>query len=202
MLFSPILNAFCDKYKTKQVILLTASIYVLAYFWSAILQGTIAGFGGYSWGWFVILYLTGQIISRYTDTHSFNENLCIVGYLLSTITLVGIALIQNFYPFGQSLLWSYDFPLIYFSSISLFTYFVKKDIGYVKWINWLGRSSFAVLLFHVAPFACYSQINQFIFEHYSGVGCVLLTAFSVLAYYMVASLIDQIRIRLFKIIYT
>lgn len=202
MLFSPILNAFCDKYSTSKIAQLTLSIYALSYFWSSILQGTISGFGGYSLGWFIILYLTGRVIRRYSDTNQYNENYFLYGYFLLTVIIVGIALLQTRYPVGTSLLWSYDFPLVYVSSICLFMYFVKKDIGYVKWINWLAASSFAVLLFHVAPFARYKETNQYIFENYSGLSCVLLTALCVLGYYLVATLIDQIRIRLFRKVYT
>lgn len=202
MLFSPILNAFCDKYSTRQIAILTLSIYALSYFWSSIFQGTISGFGGYSWGWFLILYLTGRVIRRYTDSHQCNGDYYLIGYFFLTGIIVGIALLQNKYPIGTSLLWSYDFPLVYVSSICLFMYFVKKDIGHVKWINWLAASSFAVLLFHVAPFARYKETNQYIFENYSGLKCVLFTALCVLGYYMVATLIDQLRILIFKRIYT
>lgn len=198
MLFSPILNAFCDKYNTKQIATLTLVVYAMSYFWSTIMSGTIGGFGGYSWGWFVLLYLSGRVIRHVTDNKTYIKVYFLRMYLIFTLAIVAIALAQMHYPKGTSLLWNYDFPLIYMSSVCLFLYFVKTDIGYVKWINWLAVSSFAVLLFHVAPFAKYNQVNRYIFEHYSGISCLLLTGIAVIVYFLVAVLLDQIRIVLFK----
>lgn len=201
MLFSPILNAFCDKYTTRQIAILTLVIYVLSYFWQVVFQNVLSGFGGYSWGWFVLLYLTGRVIRKYTDKHEYKSLNYLYGYIFLTLGVVGLALIQNIYPVGKSLMWSYDFPLIFISSICLFMYFVKIEIGHVKLINWLAASSFAVLLFHVAPFASYNKIIKFIFDNYSGIFCLSLTALSVVAYYLIAVFVDQIRIYIFKRIY-
>lgn len=197
MLLSPILNAFCGKYNIKQIVKLTLAVYALSYFWSTIMQGTISGFGGYSWGWFILLYLTGRILRKYTDNNTYKKRYFLIGYFILTLAIVFFAFVQNFIPVGKSLLWNYDNPLIYLSSICLFLCFVKMDIGYVKWINWLASSSFAVLLLHVAPFAQYDKVNQYLYDNYSGVVYIIFTGIIIIAYYMVAVLLDQPRIYLF-----
>lgn len=198
MLLSPVLNAFCEKYDVKKIAQLTIAVYALSYFWTNIMQGTISGFGGYNWGWFVLLYLTGRIIRRYTDTHTYKKRYFLAGYVVATLAIVGIAFLQNRIPIGKSLLWSYDFPLVYISSISLFLCFVKLDIGYVKWINWIAASAFAVLLLHVAPFAQYVNVNRYLHDNYSGISYVMLTGAVVIGYFMAAVLIDQLRLFLFR----
>ena len=202
MLISPVLNAFCEQYRTKYILCLTLGIYFLSYFWSSVFSGTISGFGGYSWGWFIILYLTGRVIRRYTDTHEFNGYIFLVGYILATIIIVGIAIGQKYYPIGKSLLWNYDFPLVYMSSVCLFIFFVKAKIKTNKLINWLAASSFAVLLFHVAPFAHYNDLNKYIDQNTTGVVYFILCTLVVLSYYLITVLIDQIRIVIFRKIYT
>lgn len=198
MLFSPMLNAFCEKFSIKQIAAFTLTVYALVYFWSAIMQGTISGFGGYSWGWFILLYLTGRVIRFYTDCHTYKKRYFLMGYVILTLVIVCVAFIQHYVPVGKSLLWSYDCPLVYLSSICLFLCFVGMNIGRVKWINRLAASSFAALLFHVAPFTQYNYVNQLLFNRFSGIGYIVITGLVVVAYYMAALLIDQIRILVFR----
>lgn len=198
MLFSPVLNAFCEKYNAKQIAIFTMAVYTLSYFWTAIVQGTISGFGGYSWGWFMQLYLTGRVIRFHTDIHTYKKRYFLMGYIILTFVIVSIAFVQHEIPIGKSLLWNYDCPLVYLSSISLFLCFVKMDLGYRKWINWLAASSFAVLLFHVSPFAHYKQVNQLLYNTYSGISCIVITGIIIVAYYLAGLLLDQIRILIFS----
>lgn len=121
-----------------------------------------------------------------------------MGYIILTLVMVCIASIQSDVPIGRSLLWSYDCPFVYLSSISLFLCFVKMDIGYKKWINWLAASSFAVLLFHVAPFAKYNQVNELLYNSCSGITYIAVTGIIITAYYLAGLLIDQIRILIFR----
>lgn len=201
LIFSPMLNAFCEKYNSKYILLFTLILYLVSYLWTSILQGTISGFGGYSWGWFIVLYLTGRLIRRYSDCSQYSKSYFLYGYIIATLVIVVFAVLQNYIPVGKSLLWNYDCPLIYISSICLFMYFIKLEIGYIKWINWLAASSFAVLLFHVAPFAGYNRINQYLFENYGGGMYYLIVFFIVIFYYLVATLVDQVRILIFRKIF-
>lgn len=198
MLFSPMLNTFCEKFSIKQIAFFTLTVYALSYFWSAIMQGTISGWGGYSWGWFILLYLTGRVIRSYTDCHTYKKRYFLMGYVILTLVIVSVAFIQCYVPVGKSLLWSYDCPLVYLSSICLFLCFARMNMDYVKWINWLAASSFAALLFHVAPFTQYNYVNQLLFNRFSGIGYIVITGLVVVAYYMAALLIDQIRILVFR----
>ena len=201
LIFCPMLNAFCEKYKSKYILFFILSLYLFSYVWTSVLQGTISGFGGYSWGWFIILYLTGRLIRRYSDYSQYSKNYFLYGYIIATLVIVVIAILQKYVPIGKSLLWNYDNPLIYISSICLFMYFIKIKIGYIKWINWLAASSFAVLLFHVAPFASYNRINQYLFQNYDGGMYCLMVFFIVIFYYLIATLVDQVRIFMFRKIY-
>lgn len=124
-----------------------------------------------------------------------------IGWVLTAL-LVLIAIIQNYFPIGKSLVWNYDFPVIYVSSICLFLFFVKLDIGHISCINWLAASSFSVLLFHVAPFAKYQYVNRLVSERFTGITFIIVTALVVVGYYLVAAIVDQIRILVFNKFYS
>jgi len=151
MLFSPILNAWLNSSSLKSICILTVSIYVLTYFWGIIWQQW-HGFGGYEVGFFVILYSCGHIIHRLNDLNKLpSSRLAGAGYLTGVMLLIIIALIQYKIPVFRSLIWSYDCPIVFFQSVMMFIFFVNMKINYNKAINFIGRSSFAVLLFHISP---------------------------------------------------
>ena len=105
-----------------------------------------------------------------------------------------MALIQNQISVGHSLLWVYNCPLVYASSICLFIFFCELHIGCNKIINFLGRSAFAVLLFHMTFFSEYRYFAKEIYYSYNGLACIAMTAVYILFVYLLVTLIDQPRV--------
>ena len=199
MLFSPVLNAFIEKSPTRFLIIYTAGLYIISYYWSSI-WNMIGGFGGYSWGWFIILYFTGRIINRLnTEKRLPAKWKMLLVYFILSVLMVLIALSQNKIPIGRSLLWVYDFPLVYFSSICLFMFFViPPNLDTSKVINWLAKSAFAVLLLHMSFFSEYHTICKIIYNAFDGVGCILMTFIAICVVYLSVTIIDQPRQFLYK----
>lgn len=170
MLFSPILNAYIEHATSKQLAISLGLIYLFTYY-LGIVWDDFHGYFGYAAGWFVILYLTGTTIRKTKHWHGkVNRYKWLLAYLLLSILIVAVALLQYRIPFGRSMLWSYECPLVYLSSICFFMFFVHWDMKFCRMVNWLAASSFAVLLFHIQPFSHYGDVCQYINEHTSGVG--------------------------------
>jgi hypothetical protein len=199
MVFSPILNSYVEKITTKRLFYYTLGLYALSYYWSSLWVGTIAGFDGYSWGWFVILYLSGQIIRRLKDEKRLPSRvIMLLSYLSLTVFVVVIAFVQNYVPIGRSLMWVYNSPLVYTSSVCLFAYFCQLHIAYNKIINWLAASAFAVLLLHMQFMGIYQEICKCIYMNNSNFRCISLTALFVILVYFITTIIDQPRKKLFE----
>lgn len=201
MVFSPILNSYVEKITTKRLFFYTLGLYALSYYWSSLWVGTIAGFDGYSWGWFVILYLSGQIIRRLKDEKRLPSRvIMLLSYLSLTVFVVVIAFVQNYVPIGRSLMWVYNSPLVYTSSVCLFAFFCQLHIAYNKIINWLAASAFAVLLFHMSLFKTYQSICKWIYDNYNGIACIAASCGFIIALYLIVTLLDQPRKFIFDFI--
>lgn len=202
MLFCPVLNAFIEKTSTRHLIIYTTALYIISFYWTNIWINKIGGFGGYSWGWFIILYVTGGIIKRINEKHRLPlKRKSIFGYLTATGILVFIAFVQSIVPIsrGRDLMWDYCNPIIYFSSISLFIFFITPpNIGTSKVINWLAKSAFAVLLLHMSFFSEYHAICRTIYEAFDGVACIMMTFIIICLVYLSITIIDQPRQLIYK----
>lgn len=200
MLFSPILNAYIEHATSKQLAISLGLIYLFTYY-SGIVWDDFHGYSGYAAGWFVILYLTGATIRKTKHWHGkVNRYKWLLAYLLLSILIVAVALLQYRIPFGRSMLWSYECPLVYLSSICFFMFFVHWDMKFCRMVNWLAASSFAVLLFHIQPFSHYGEVCQYINQHTIGFLTVCALIPCVLGCYLLATVLDQVRIWTFTIL--
>ncbi|MCM1501090.1 MAG: acyltransferase [Bacteroidales bacterium] len=200
MMFSPLLNAWLQQTSKKHIFFWIVALYVITYYWSIIWSLNI-GFGGYSFGFFIILYAIGHLIRRCKESTppiSPYKYLFLAGYIFCVIVLLIVSRMQYTYPVFKSLLWSYDCPIVLLQSIFLFMFFSNLNIQNNKVINFIGKSSFAVLLVHVSPVSTYNNWLQQIDENYQGVYFILLTVCVILGYYIVAVFIDQLRLYLWN----
>lgn len=169
MLLAPMINNFIKKTMFKELAIYTGLIYTISFLWSNLFQ-TVDGFGGYSWGFFIVLYLMGAIIQKWNQSHKTSKTIALCGYLFFTLMIVSVAILQIRVNYGRSLLWSYDSPLVIASSICLFLFFSNLKIKYNKWINFIGASTLAILLLHMSPGSNYFKFHEQIFNNYSGGG--------------------------------
>lgn len=192
MLFSPILNTWLNRSDTKHIIMLVSAIYIITYIWEILWKKEL-GFGGYSFGFFVILYCIGHILARYTKNHITNKWVYLILYIISACLLLIISLIQHKIPVFKSLLWSYNCPIVLFESICLFLFFASLKINN-KVINWIAISCFAVLLVHTSPCSTYNKWLKYADSLSSPLINILLYIGIIVFYFTIAIFIDKIRL--------
>lgn len=196
MIMAPMLNSFIEKQPTRRLMIYTGILYVITYIWNNIWE-CISGFGGYGWAFFIVLYLSGACIRRISDKNIVPKGAWLAGYIVLSVLIVVVALAQNYSPVGQSLLWAYDCPLVFASSICFFMIFEQLRMRHSKLINTLAASAFAVLLFHMSACSGYSRFCRTIYENYSGLTVIALTAAVVVCYLFISFILDQPRKMLF-----
>ena len=194
MLVSPALNLLSDKLQKKGMLLFLAVFSVMALFWGCIIKDPTAGFNkGYSPLPFVYFYMVGRYLRLYLNS-VLSKKFYIGGYLLfSTVICVGLLAKQYWLLY-------YCNPILVLSAASLFMFFVKLDIGHVRFVNWIASSVFTVFIFHTrGPVVGWledfniKQLNNLPYFEYLGLMFVVL-----ISILMIAVLMDKIRAYIFK----
>lgn len=211
MIIAPILNAFSKK--TDEV---TQRYVVIAFFLFEAIYGWVAGgrrffVDGYGPLHFIGLYVAAQYIHNKLSSDSVPNwfrrlftmpkwvDLSI--YLLSVIVNTVFVVYGSIY-FGKTqgvrgVAFAYSNPLVIIGALYLLLFFNKLKIPYIKFVNWLGASSFAVYLFHsestIRSHFFTPQI-QYLYDAYSGIACIGMIFLFLCFIYLISVLIDQIRI--------
>lgn len=201
---SPVLNMFVEKATERQLKLVLITFFAFQSLYGWLYPDATKYFaGGYSAISFIGLYLLARYIRLYgKDFKIFNlkpqHDLLIffVICLLETIFFV-IFRINNLA--FVSILWIYSSPFVIISALYLLLYFSKIEITSTA-INKIAKSSFSAYLFHssfcIMPF--YKQIAWSIYRNHSSIVCLLLMFLFIVAVYLLATLIDQLRIFTWK----
>ncbi len=164
---------------------------------------------GYSTLWLSFLYIIGAYIKKYKP----ENNKCkryLVGYavciIISFISFVAISLLTH-KVYGQikgNLLFiRYVSPFILISAISLLMFFSSIKIRnkiLVKIIKLAAPSTLGVYIIHEYPLCRYILGKLEVFAAYPVIGMVLSVIAAVFAVYIICTLIDILRIQLFKIL--
>lgn len=149
--------------------------------------------GGYTTLWFILLYITGQYISRFP--FSLSKRHCIIGILICITVQTFL-----FCPI-EFLGISYCNPAIYVESILFFIIFSKIHFT-SKTINFIAASTTMVYLLNTNIFAFQffkTSIIDF-FDQHSMFIASTFTLMLCIAYFVSAILIDQIRKWLWSLI--
>ena len=151
--------------------------------------------------WFVVLFFIGAYLRLYPD-----NLLCkqiglrlVILLLLSTLSIVFFAnrlprADQDIY-YAHYLLADSNKPLALLTAVYAFLYFKQLKIGYHKWINLLAASTFGVLLIHTSNRTWLWDDMLKNSSMYSSSLWVLHAILSVIAVFLVCSVIDMLRIR-------
>ena len=105
--------------------------------------------------------------------------------------------LMTYMGIGQisSRIFTYTSPMIIIQSISMFMCFKNMRMRTNRFINWLGASSLAVLIVH-GYLGCEPFLSgvRFLYLNYSGVLCLVVMSLFMFSVFMVAVIIDQVRI--------
>lgn len=208
--FIPALNLVVDKLEKKQLKTIILSITMLFSIIPTIFRRDMFITGdGCSPLWLAMLYVIGAYIRKYEVLKKHKCSKYIWMYFLCIISTWGIKIGVEYVTLkmlgeakGGNLLISYLSPTILFAALSLLMFFsqIKVSEKLKGVIVFLSPLAFSVYLIHTAPliwdnvlcglFSSYATVNPLIL-----VSLVLATAITI---YLVCSLIDIIRVKLFE----
>ena len=212
---SPILNVFVEKVDQKYYrdILILLYIFQTIYGWFSI-DGAAWIAGGYSTFSFICLYLLGRYIKKYGDTINvgryfricslskgnllllFSSIVFLLTFLAYTVTYLGIPI--------EGRLFTYTNPLVILESIVLVLLFSKIKFK-SSIINRIAFSCLAIYLLHGNELILRPYYGKWIAQWYScetTTNFIVRTSFLILAVFIMAISLDQIRLVLSKIIFS
>lgn len=198
-IFAPFLNRFIDSSDEKQLRVVIFWFYLFQMLYGWLFPAAKFIEQGYSVFSFVGLYLLAQYIRRYLlkQIDATGECVFILIYVLVVVlnTIWGYISIAKGLPFYHCV-FNYTSPLVIIASISLMLTFYKMKFQ-SRFVNWLAASSFAVFLFHGAPalnMVFFKNSCIGIYNHYDGIMCLLYMFLFLIAVFVAAVLLDQLRI--------
>ena len=212
MILAPLLNQF----KTLEVA--TQRNILLLFFGFEAVYGWVAGgsrffVSGYGPLHLMGIYLLGQYLHSslpFEDGNHCLNRICkrlfnfgpvanLMLYLLCSAMIAVMGLVDLKMTGGTwvNTILAYSSPLVVLAAVFLFLTFVRMEVKQSNFINWLGASSFAVYLLHGDPIIrhkLFIPIIQEINSQSSGLKAFLFIGVFLVALYLLACLVDQIRI--------
>lgn len=211
MVMAPILNAYTrnTEEKTQRYVMIAFFLFEAIFGW--VMGGRRFFVDGYGPLHFIGLYITAQYIHNQincADTPTWLRKLFTMPkwvdlsiYLITAIINTAFIIMASRYTGDvtpiHALAYAYSNPLVVIGALYLLLVFSKIRMPYIKVINWLGASSFAVYLFHGEPAIrnCYFTPQvQYLFDNFSGVGCIGMIFLFLCVVYILSVLIDQLRL--------
>jgi len=210
-LFIPFLNALVnnlDRKKHLWLIIILVMVFTIYPTVPKIL--TLQGINPICW--FSTLYVIASYIRRYPETIYKSEShliwglITLVVVIISMVSVVAILWVNK--KFSMELPWYFfvsdsNKPLALLVAVSSFLWFKNLKIGYNKFINIVGGSTFGVLLFHTMPvMRQWLWGDVFNCVHYFELPVWQLVLYSfgvVLTVFAAGIVVDRIRIRLIEV---
>ncbi len=195
-IIAPIINDFVEKRSQRQL-----GLYIFAFYAFSTLYGYLCLSKEFNEGMSAIsllgIYLTGAYLRRYRlRITSFSAKTDLLIYFALGIALVFCNILLLEAGISKSL-YGYLNPLVLTSSVYLFLFFKKINIGHCIWINYVAASAFSVYLFHMHPMihGHYQDICKSI-NGYGEWTFPLLVAF-IIGIFAFCTIIDHIRMAIF-----
>jgi len=211
MIIAPVLNIYSKEAEEK-----TQRYVVLSFFLFEAIYGWVTGgrrffVDGYGPLHFIGLYLTAQYIHYHLQEDTVPVflkkiftmpkwvDLCVflLMAIINTALIISGTILTNGSESIHGIVYAYSNPFTIVGALYLLLFFSKIKMPYVKVINWLGASSFAVYLFHgetTVRNSFFTPQVQYVYEAYSGFNCIVLIFAFLLFIYFISVVIDQIRL--------
>lgn len=211
LLLTPFLNKSLTMVKKHEVItVLVPGILVVSIYPTLFSSDPLSTHVGYSTIWLCILYLIGGWIKKSDIKFRFKPRWLIATFgamvlvtHLSKIILIYVT--KNWFGIDNecNVLITFISPTIIISSIALFLFFinVKFTALQVKIIGFFSPMALGVYIIHANPLIWSRFVKDFAVSYvqYGPIVFIILIAASALAIYLVCSLIDYIRIKIFQL---
>lgn len=195
-LLMPFINKFVSNLSKKQY---TALLFILFFFYTVIPTFFIINDTFDEIGWYITMYLAGGYIRLYLDEIRLTSAKAFYLIIINLILIAGSILVLDKLSYNPYHMVNNANKLLAVTfALSLFTVFKNLDIGYSKWINKLSSATFGVLLIHANSDA----MREFLWggvlkvtDFYNSDKLIIYAVLSVIAVYIICSLIELFRIR-------
>lgn len=210
-LFMPFINMNIKRMEGKELIKLGLRLFFVFSMWQTLVDKQIFHTEeGYSFLWLIILYILGAAIKKIELGARVKVKWlvliwcgCILGTYLSHVIIRYLTTIIFGRPYGEYVLLGYTSPTILMSAILMLIIFSKVRINerLKKTVSLFASASFGVYLIHVHPaIKVLVWSNAFTsYAEYSIVGMIFAIFASAVVIYIICSLVDFIRMRIFEI---
>lgn len=201
-ILSPVLNAYCkyaDK-RSQEIVFLGFYIFQTLY---GITSTALFIEHGYSTFSFIGLYLLGNYAHKYLYNKYRTSTLVTVSLLALIITGITYELrIGIPINIGLSIM-SYINPLVIIGSLGILIAFAQLKISNSKYINYVGKSAFAVFLVHFNSninTSIFKPTTIYLYESFNSLSCLLILFGWLLVVFIVCIIYDSPRRFLWSII--
>ena len=202
-LLSPLLNGFIQQTSKRQygITILGFFLFQTIYGW---LFQSVSWFNyGYSTISFVGIYLLSGYVRRQMGEvkKSIKGLSCLFAAFVVVNSLMAFLAIRMGYMIYIDKLYAYNSPLVIIASVIAFLIFTRIEIK-AKWINVIAASSFAAFLLHCNYFFLEEVYVKFIKSWFltdAYIMFIMKTSFFICSLFLLAILIDRIRLRLWNI---
>ncbi|MEI5993203.1 acyltransferase [Candidatus Enterococcus mansonii] len=202
---APFLNILVKNMDKKQHLFLLIVLFAFLSVKPAI-SLLVANFGGVESGmWFLFIYFIAAYIKMYPESFAessksyFIKSGIVFGIIIVSITLLAIHNHQSENGLSKSLIMDIHSPLYLLLAILLFCGFKNWDMGSIPVINLLGSATLGVYLIHDNNYVrhyLWKQLTAFKSTYY-GIKLILVSFVIIISVYVVSSIIDILRQRLF-----
>ena len=164
---------------------------------------------GYTVLWISVLYIIGGYIRKYELHKKISNIKCILLYFGAVLVTFGQKVITEYVKFivdgktvNEGLFIKYTSPTMVICAVSLLCLFAKVDFkdGMKKLTAIFSPFAFSVYLIHTAPFV-WSKVmkNRFLtFAEFNPIVMILVVFATAIGIFALCSLIDFVRVQLFK----
>lgn len=197
-LLTPYINKLLRVFDKRKIGILILILFAVIVIWPSIpILNPIVLDGGYSLYYFIFLYIVGAYIKIFFNDKIFNKKIFFIVYIFSSIMLLGLNMGISIIVGHQKGIYSYNFILVFISSIALFIFFKELNIK-SNIINKLSSLTLGVYLISDHPY-----IREWIYNylgysnHFNKNEFLLYTIFIIFLIYIVTSIIEYIRQSIF-----
>ncbi len=199
LFFAPLLNLFCNAVDKRTLWMLTFILLSLEVWFDWVPPQpsyTLGTNGGHSVLSFLILYLLARAIHLHGLPDWFKRVSPII-YIICAFLLafLGTALLR--YGYEDRVKWLYydNNPIVILSSVAFLMSFERMKVD-SKIINYIAKSTLAVLLGHSAIYFLFTKQFKYLYDHYSGLAIVGYWLLAILVVFAACVFVDQLRILL------
>ena len=202
-IISPILNAFTEKASKQQYSYILLGFFLFQTIYGWLFQSVSWFHSGYTTISFIGIYLLADYLHRHTQTGAGKFTFLSV-FLLFVIINTFTAYCSAYYfngSFNQRL-YAYNSPLVIIASVAIFLLFTKIKFK-SAFVNFVAASSFAAFLFHGNHFFA-DEVYVFYIKKWFTEDSIdifsLKTTLFVLTIFIIAIIIDKVRIKIWGFI--